>query len=51
MFASSAPLLIAVRDQVHGLWQKKKKEESAVCRAWGLIGDIAPCSVGLRLPD
>ena len=43
MFASSAPLLIAVRDQVHGLWlRKKKKEESAVCRAWGLIGDIAP---------
>ena len=41
MFASSAPLLIAVHDQVHGLWLKKK-EESAVCRAWGLIGDIAP---------
>ena len=40
MFASSAPLLIAVRDQVHGLWLKK--EESAVCRAWGLIGDFAP---------
>ena len=26
MFASSAPLLIAVRDQVHGLWQKKRRK-------------------------
>ena len=25
MFASSAPLLIAVRDQVHGLWLKRRK--------------------------
>ena len=30
MFASSAPLLIAVRDQVHGLWLKKKEERKSL---------------------
>ena len=45
MFASSAPLLIAVRDQVHGLWLKKK---GRVCRVSGLGPDWRLCAVKRR---